>query len=295
MEADLKAQVTVSRFRAYGSIGYMAQNAQTTQITSFKNDPNCSTTGPTFCTGNLVSREHWVGVDLGEDKQFLLRAGRIDIPFGIRQDEHDLMVRNTATTRTNINESQQHGVAFSYSGEKVRGEIMAVLGNYQINPDAFRERGYSGFAEFSLAQWAAFGVSSKVTYAAVDYLDGTAHTIRQVHGVFTRLVPVKPLVILAEADALIITSDLGGTSPGVVDMVQADVEPTQGLHLIATGESWVQNNYPVPGKLDMSYGAWLGALWFFAPHCDARFDFVASSVAGGPISFYLLPQLHVYL
>jgi hypothetical protein len=183
---------------------------------------------------------------------------------------------------------------------------MAILGNYQINPDQFRERGYAGFVEFSLKPWAAAGLSSMVTYAVTDYLDGTPHTIRQAHGVFTRLAPVEPLVIMAEADATVTTSDTvtmgatttGGTVPGMVSALQADVEPTQGLHLVFTGETMVQANVPMgPGGngTAVSYGGWAGVLWFFAPHADARFDFVASSIANGPVTFYLLPQLHVYL
>jgi hypothetical protein len=288
MEADLKAQVTFSRFRAYGSLGYLHNNGQTTQITDRSLD-------------NLVSREHWVGVDLGDDKQFLLRAGRIDLPFGIRFDEHDLLVRNTQTTRTNINESQQDGVALSYSGEIVRGEIMAILGNYQINPDIVRERGYTGFVELKVGERAAFGLSSLVTYAGEDYLYKTPHTIRQVHGLFTRVVPQwEPLVILAEVDALVTTSDAPGngsstTSPGMVGALQFDLEPTQGVHAVVTGETLVQNNMPGGGSgLTKIYGGWFGALWFFAPHADVRFDCVVESM-NGAASIYLLPQLHVYL
>jgi hypothetical protein len=138
-----------------------------------------------------------------------------------------------------------------------------------------------------------------VTYALTDYLFGTQHTIRQAHGVFTRLAPVEPLVILAEADAYITTSDttsggMGGTSPSFVSALQADVEPTQGLHIVVTGETMVQGNSPMGGTA-ASYGAWTGLLWFFAPHADARFDFVASSIGGGPVTIYLLPQLHLYL
>ncbi len=302
MEADLKAQVTVSRFRAYGSLGYMREGATYAQVTSFTNNPQCTPTGP-VCTGNVVSREHWVGVDLGEDKQFLLRAGRIDIPFGIRTDEHDLFVRSTQTTRTNINESQQHGVAFSYTGQTVRGEVMAVLGNYQVNPDTFRERGYAGFVELSLAPWAAAGLSSLVTYAGTDIVYLTPHTIRQVHGLFTRLsVPKTPLVILAEADAMVTTSETttsnpGGTEPGMVGMLQADVEPTQGVHLSTIGETSVQGTSTGTTR---SFSNYLTALWFFAPHADLRLDFVTQSLqvsttAGPALTIYVLPQLHLYL
>jgi hypothetical protein len=306
MEADLKAAITVSRFRAYGSMGYMYEAAQLTQLTHFDNN-------------NLVSREHWIGVDLGDDKQFLLRAGRIDIPFGIRFDEHDLLVRSTQTTRTNINESQQHGVAFSYNGEKLRGELMAILGNYQLNPDAFRERGYAGFLEYNVAESKSIGVSSMVTYAKQDYQTLAPGSIRQLHGVFARLTVAEPLVLLIEADAQVLTYgknmvSTAGTSPGFVGVVQADIEPTQGLHLVVSGETYLLGNYVAsptsePGLMEM-FGVWGGLLWFFAPHADLRIDAVTevspsnvTSVMGGvttktqstSVNLYILPQFHVYL
>jgi hypothetical protein len=158
MEADLRAQVTISRFRASGTLGYMWKGGQAANITQRTEH-------------NLSSREHWLGVDLGSDKQFLLRVGRINIPFGIRNDEHELFTRSTQVTRTNINESQQHGIAFAWNGEIVRGEVMALLGNYQLNPDAYRERGYAGYVEFKVKEKVALGVSSMVTYAKQDYVD----------------------------------------------------------------------------------------------------------------------------
>jgi len=285
MEADLKAQLTFSRFRAYGSLGYMHEGAQLTQLTQRAGD-------------NLVSREHWLGVDLDEDRTMLLRAGRIPIPFGIRNDEHDLLVRSTGTTRTNINESQQHGVALNYNGSVVRAELMALLGNYQLN-EAFRERGYAGYLEVLVAQSMAVGASSMVTYAKNDLVSQAPSTIRQVHGAFARLCPTEPLVLMIEADALISTSGqstvaTAGTRGGFVGLVQADVEPTQGLHLIATGE--MRSNSGLAGaSTDYSFAGGAAALWFFAPHADLRFDFVAASSAGSAVSIYMLPQLHLFL
>jgi hypothetical protein len=293
MEASLKAQVTLKRFRAYGSLGFQHDpSAQTAQLTSRADN-------------NLVSREHWVGVDLDEDRTMLLRAGRIAIPFGIRSENHELLTRSTRVTRTNINESQQHGVAFSYNGQSVRGEVMALLGNYQLNPDAFRERGYAGFLEWAANEKAALGLSSMVTYAKQDYLNSTPDTIRQVHGLFGRLVPSEPVVIMAEFDALITKTgavpnfQTAGTSGGFVTTVQADIEPTQGLHLIATGEAMVQSGVVTapnaPGVTAKTFAGWASVLWFFAPHADLRFDFVAYSLMDGPVNIYLLPQLHLFL
>jgi hypothetical protein len=310
MQADLKAQVTISRFRAYGSLGWVRGGAAATQVSSIAQPANCGVfvgendQGPTsthspLCPGNVASREHWVGVDLGDDKQFLLRAGRIDVPFGIRFDEHDLLVRNQLTTRTNINQSQQYGLSLYYSGSLFRGEIMALLGNYVLNPDAFRERGYSGYLEFNVAPKATLGVSSLVTYAAADYQNPMlSHTVRQVHGLFTRYSPHEVLVLMAEADVWLVTSSPTGTMPAAIATLQADIEPVQGLHLIATGEAMVQANVPGPmgpPTTGASYGAWAGVLWFFAPHADVRFDVVASSIFNAPVSIYALPQVHIYL
>src|SRR5580692_1501454 len=45
METDLKAQVTVSRFRAYGSLGWMYQGAQPAQISHNVDASNCTLFG----------------------------------------------------------------------------------------------------------------------------------------------------------------------------------------------------------------------------------------------------------
>jgi len=287
MEADLKAQLTFSRFRAYGSLGYSWQGAAPAQITS--NAEN-----------NLVSREHWVGVDLGDDKQFLLRAGRINLPFGIRTDEHDLFIRSDQTTATNFNDAQEYGLALYYSGKIARFEVMGIAGNYLANPDALRRRGYAGYVEFNVAPKTAFGVSSMVTYQGQDPTSQLSQEIKNVHGVCTRYSPVEPLVLFAETDAFILSGSAMGASttiPGFIGFVQADVEPTQGLHLIATGETMVQTNFPLGMSTGVAKGWDAGAavLWFFAPHADVRLDFVASSIVNSAPSIYLLPQLHVYL
>jgi hypothetical protein len=290
MQNDLKAQITLSRFRAYGSLGYAYKNAGPIQITH-----HADSTGVQM--HNLVSREHWLGVDLGEDKQFLLRAGRINLPFGLRNVEHTAFVR--WATRTSFNDHQQHGVSFSYTGTAARAEVMAILGNYQVNPDAVRERGYSGFVEFSAAQWAGVGVSSMLTYAKSPFDPqydrysplpaSSTNVIRQAHGAFTRMAPVEPVVIMAEADALLWSATGQGTIPGFAGMVQVDYEPVTGLHLIGTGETLVVKGTPV------SAAGWVSFDWFFAPHCDLRFDAIFASLAGTGLSITLLPQLHVYL
>jgi hypothetical protein len=271
MQADLRAAIVSGGFRAYASLGYVSSEGSAAAL-----------------SGGIVSREHWLGWAFGADDAFLVRAGRINVPFGLRQIEHTLFVRQS--TRTDLNDTQQHGVALAYSAGSFRGEVMAIAGNYQVSPDAYRERGYSGYAEWAPRSNAAFGVSSLVTHAARDLYLRLADT-RQAHGVFGRWAPVKPLVLLAEAD-LLRHSAIPAT--GYATLLQADFEPVQGVHLTAAGENRMLGGT----NTKTSWSAWLGAGWFFAPHADVRFDFQRQSLALGratlPVTALML-QAHVYL
>jgi hypothetical protein len=273
MQADLRAAVVTGHLRAYGSVGVVSSNGSAASL-----------------AGNVVSREHWVGYAFGADDAFLVRAGRIDLPYGLRSIEHTLFVRSA--TRTDLNDTQQHGVSLAYSGDLVRGEVMGIAGNYQVSSDAYRERGYSAYVEVAPWSSAAFGASSLVTHAAKDLYLKVPDT-RQAHGIYARYAPVTPLVLMAEGDVVVNSA----TGTGYATMLQADVEPIQGLHFIATGE--VGANAPQIGAgSGSSYSGWLGVNWFFAPHADVRIDAMRESVAMGqsrlPITA-VMAQLHVFL
>jgi hypothetical protein len=272
MQADARAGLRAGPWRAAVALGGVTSDGSAASV-----------------AGSFVSREHWLGYAFGDDT-FLLRAGRINLPFGIRSIEHTLFVRSL--TRTDLNDTQEHGVSFSYSGERLRGEIMAILGNYQVSPDAFRERGYAGYLEWSPFTGGAFGVSSLVTHAADDLYLRVADT-RQAHGVFGRWAPWRPLVVVAEADVLRQQPQGGPALNGYATMVQADIEPLQGLHFITTGES---SDVGDPGS-SASYSGWVGIDWFLAPHADLRLDFMDRHM-GNPIGLNIaafMAQLHVYL
>ncbi len=123
MQADGYAQVTLGHFRANGAIGYSPTGALLAALTRKDSD-------------NIVSRVHWLGFDFG-DQAFLLRAGRLNVPFGIRNNEHNSFVR--VETRVDLNSGQQDGVALAYTGDRLRGELMGILGNYQLFPDEARD------------------------------------------------------------------------------------------------------------------------------------------------------------
>lgn len=282
MQADLEAGLSISRFRAAGSLGFARDGAFAASIVGDNR-------------ARLISRAHWLGVALGEENEWLLRAGRINVPFGVRSIEHTLWVRKD--TRTDINVSQQDGVALSYSGTSWRGEVLAILGNYQMGPDAYRERGASAYVEFTPAEGVAFGVSSLVTHANTDLQLQTA-LWRQAHGAFVRYSPALWVVLFSEVDFLLY-SQPDYNAYGVSAWAQADFEPTQGLHVIPTLEVSA-HDMVAEGA---SVGGSLGVAWFFFPHTDLRVDGGLSSqvVPGTPgttlrgtgVSF--LAQLHFYL
>lgn len=280
MQSDLRGQVNVGGFRVNASLGYMQAGGQPSWVTRASEN-------------NLVSREHWVGYQRGDESSsiMLIRAGRINLPFGIRDIIHTLWVRSA--TRTDTNDSQQHGVAFAYVGDKTRGEIMGIAGNFQTRPDAYRERGYSGYLERALKPSLTVGVSSLTTHAKQDSLlriEGT----RMAHGLFSRWNPTEKLVLMAEGDGVFFLPSSGDTRKGFAGMLQADVEVVQGVHIFGTAEA--QN--PGGPRSGLSYGGWLSGAWFFAPHADLRLDVIEQSVlyGGNRVGvFTLLSQLHVYL
>jgi hypothetical protein len=278
MQSDLTAAAQVGRFVASGSLGYAAEGATETAITRTP-------------SGNIVSRSHWMGLRLDEDQSWLVRAGRLNLPFGLRDVQHTLWVR--ATTRTSTDDSQQHGLSVSYAGENLRGELMAVLGNFQIRPDVFRERGGTGFVEWSPAPRLAFGASSRLVHVELDPR-ALRPAFRHAHGVFGRWSPVRSIVLASELDYVIESFKDRPREQGVVGMAQVDFEPIQGLHYQLTGETQSFG----PRGSDFALGAWASFLWFFASHMDLRIDGVYHSVpsaAGTTSVLTLLGQVHLYL
>jgi hypothetical protein len=279
MRADLGAYVDVGALRASATIGYNVASAATQADRAWitRANPN----------GNIVSREHWLGVAIADDS-VLLRAGRINLPFGLRNIEHTAWVRSE--TRTDINQSQEHGVSVAYSGESWRAEAMGIAGNFQIHPDLYRERGYAAFAEYIAYRYATLGVSSLVTHAAADILT-QRNTTRQSHGIFARAAPWQPLVILGELDSLIVDSTGQPRQLGYVGFLQLDLEPVQGLHGMATSEILGRTGVGEHTNL----GWWLSLAWFAVPHIDARADVIWRTTIGVPDTLTYLLQLQAYL
>ena len=281
MQANLSGQLTVSRFRVNGDIGLGAPGSALASSVTRGTDYR------------LISRQFWAGLDLGSDNQFLLRAGRINVPYGLRMIEHTSFVRTA--TRTDINASQEFGVTLAYTGEKLRGEAMAIAGNFQIHPDDYRERGYSAYLEYAVGDNFTLGGTSLITHANNDIQLATP-LWRQAHGLFGRWAPAKSVVIMAESDLLLFSQPAPSATSAAINnfgnasFLQIDLEPWQGLHFMPTGEVYV-NKAAQPG---MSFAGWASLAWFFAPHFDMRLDGIFKS-SSGSFSTTLLGQLHFLL
>jgi len=289
MMMDLYGQAQFGGFRIGGSIGGArvaagSPYARRAQVTTNQGKE-----------WNLISRTHYIGYDILPE--VTVRAGRLNLPFGVRIPEHTMWVRQA--TNTDRESSQQHGLAIAYVGEKLRGEIMGIAGNYQLNPDKYRDRGYSGYAEYATGESTTLGVSSMYTYSKADRLAlQDLRTMRQVHGVMARQGFGEKAALLAEVDAIITSR----REVGYVGFAQLDTEFFQGVHFLLTGEMLDQGYVkPAPGATSIipraagagkpAVGGWFSIAWFVYSHFDVRFDAIKRT--GEDVQ--LLGQLHVYL
>jgi hypothetical protein len=280
MLLDARAELKLGAFRAAGTLGW-GTTAFTLPAVVVTNSEG---------TNQLLSREYWLGLALA-DETLLFRLGRINLPFGLRNVEHTSWIRNN--TRTDINYSQQSGFSVSFDNAKVRTEVMAILGNLNISPDSYRERGFSGLVEVPMAKRATVGLSALLTRAG-ETTSSASPVLRRVYGAFSRWAPVEPVVLMVEADVFL--NDVlgsGNTQPNGATWLQVDYEPIQGLHFAPAFETL--NTYGVKGT---SFGTWMTIDWYFLPHTNLRLDglYRASPSPNGTVNtFSFLVQLHVYL
>lgn len=236
----------------------------------------------------VLSRSHYIGLWLQEDT--LLRVGRLNLPFGVRIPEHVMWAREA--TRTDRESDQQHGVSLTYTGGRWRSDAMIVIGNFQVNPDRFRERGYVVSAEYLVKPTLAIGGSSLLTRAQEDAFSRRKNSVRYAHGLNTRWGAATELALLGEFD---VTKE-SGRKLGYTGFLQADYEPLRGVHLMLTGEVLDQGSFeradvaPVRGAGRARYGGWASLDWFPTTHLELRLD----GVSRQDDVFQAQLQLHLY-
>lgn len=269
MQADFRAAVTAGPFIATGSVGYLHldNSHHAAQVTKGPKDV-------------LVSREFWVGLQLGEDKNTMLRAGRMYLPFGVRFIEHYFYIRTN--TNTNIDSQQQVGASVFHDGETYRFELMAIAGNYQIAPDDYRQRGYSGYVEYSVRQGMQLGLSSMVTYTKLDPSTLRHSSFFGAHGPMMRWSPFDSVAVLTELDLLHAAANQTLTQYGMAGITQVDVEIVRGLHTMVTGEIYHKPELDDVQGFHFNSREWFSLAWFLYPHIDVRGDVFRASESAGP-------------
>ncbi|MBM4280575.1 MAG: hypothetical protein FJ137_07375 [Deltaproteobacteria bacterium] len=286
MATDVYATVNVESFVAHVAVGYgLAGRAK-------------ALVGPAavLLLGDeqhaLVSREHWVGMKFLDDA-LVVRAGRLPLPFGLRNYEHVSWVRSA--TRSDVNVGQQHGVAVAWQNDLFRTEVMGIAGNYQLRPGEYRERGYAGLFEWAPQEKLAIAASSKLTVAGRDLATGKPSALRTENGLSARWSPVDGVAILGEVDALVASLD-GALSTGGVGWLQVDLQPVQGVHIQPAVETLYRGDGTEAGP---AVGGWLSASWYPLVHTELRLDnYVRQESLKGastPATFTSLLQVHLYL
>jgi hypothetical protein len=267
MQADFRAALTLGPLIATGSVGYLQDGQHEAQVS--KGTKNV-----------VVSREYWLGVQLGEDKNTVIRAGRMSLPFGIRFIEHTFYVRSE--TGTNIDSQQQVGAAFFHDAEQYRYEVMAIAGNYQIAPDEFRKRGYAGYIEYAVRPGMQLGFSSMVTYSRLDPTTLKNSAFTGAHGPMLRWSPFDTVAILAELDLTHFAATQTLTQYGLVGVTQVDWEFLRGIHTMVTGEIYHKPELDDTQGHHFNNREWLSLAWFVYPHIDLRGDAFRDSEAPAP-------------
>jgi hypothetical protein len=236
----------------------------------------------------LLSRSHYLGLWLTEEA--LLRVGRLNLPFGVRIPEHVMWARES--TRTDRESDQQHGASLTYARGRWRTDTMIVIGNFQINPDRYRERGITASAEYLLTPKLALGGSALVTRAQEDAFTRVENSIRYAYGVNGRYGLSSKISLLGEFDLL----KEQGRQQGFTGFLQADYEPIRGLHFMVTGEVLDQGLLeegdadPLRGAGAARYGSWISINWYPATHLELRLD----GVMRQDDVFHGQAQAHIY-
>ncbi len=247
MQADVHATAEHGRFVAGASAGVVSDGALAARVLRSSK------------TLHPVARTWWAGARVTDET--LVRAGRMNVPFGNRTDNHLQYVRST--TRTSINADQQAGLALSTASRRFRAEAMVVAGNPAVAPDAWRERGVVADLVWIGGDRLSVGTSALWLTTGRD-LDTARPRTRGAHAATLRWSPAERVALLAEADLLLEARPQA--SFGTAGIAEVDWEPVQGLHLRGSGE-WCSL---ADGSSAQRVGG--GVKWYIASGLDVRLD-----------------------
>ena len=252
IQADAAAGISVGWFRASGSLGYPDKDGSPRPSPAAR------------ATGSLAPAHSAPPLARTTSSS---SAGRMNLPFGLRIIEHTSFVR-AATGRTSTPPSS---TACRSRGTSKAGGPRPWPSSELPGPAGRRPRARRRVLVERIDTNAAVGLSGLLTHQGYDPSVAAA-AFRHAYGGFARYSPVKPLVVMAEADLLVRSPKAAPIDVGTTALLQLDFEPTQGVHVAGTGELLTN----AIGNEGLSAGAWASAFWFFLPHLDVRTDLVTA-------------------
>ena len=135
----------------------------------------------------IFSREHWLQFRFTEAAS--VRAGRMVLPFGIRQPDHTTFTRSTMGLGYY---GQSYAAEADYVTERVAVALAGFGGDLTEAPAGLREQGVAGSFTFNIDGRGAVGVSG--LYGTTDYAERLAGAL------FTSFRLLGASYVLAEVD-----------------------------------------------------------------------------------------------
>jgi len=171
---------------------------------------------------------------------------------------------------------------------------MAIAGNFLIRPDAYRERGYSGYIDWTPKPKMSLGFSSLITYRVLDSAT-LKPTWRQAHW------RLRALGEALGTTGLQTEWDIPSSLRGTRHSRRASWVSPRGCRgaIRRAPDGNPGGVYRGHGHVPLSWGSWLSYAWFFLPQMDVRLDSIYQRIGStaGPDTdiFTVLVQGHVAL
>lgn len=233
--------------------------------------------GADFSDRTAFSRHHWLQYRVSDELS--VRAGRMTLPFGIRQADH------TAFTRGDLGldkYDQSYGVQVDYNAERWAISAMGFAGNFLLGDPKVQERGLAATAAYLWVGRAAVGIS---LLGAVSELDQ-----RLAAGVFARAKLIDHSYVLAEFDSQWRQSKDGSrTQHDLLGFTRFGWFPWEWLDLYA--EAGLKMT---PGSSELTkVSASLGAAWQILPWMEVGPYVRILHGPDGGTQFQVIDQLHI--
>lgn len=237
--------------------------------------------------GNLISREHYIGIL--PEKGWGVYLGLMDIAFGLRVPDHNAFIRSAQLL--NIND-QTHGLLVHRDWQRGELAVHGFLGRL-FDDQRNRSRGASLMTEFEVAEHFRLGGSFLASFSRFRE--------RQMLASHSRIQMGKGSSLLAElglSRQRLYTFDKSSKtdSTGLFSFIQSRHLFTKGFYGLMTFETYISDFREGSARVFRA-GPSLEYLPF--PKMEIRVDFFGTQVMGlssvSPSSYSAQVQTHVWL